>query len=119
MRELQKRGEPAERSFEKLEMDLETEESLAQAEENARWDVVGGAAHFEDFAEASWPSGDDGWDSDKDPYPVGARVYHEVYGEGTVVRVSGVGTRRRITISFDDADQKQFVLGFAPLRRIR
>ena len=119
LRELQERGEAAERSFEKLEMDLETEESLAHAEENARFESGGPAASFEDFAEAGWSSASDGWDSHEDPYPVGARVYHETYGEGEVVRVSGIGIRRRVTIHFDGAGQKQFVLGFAPLRRIK
>jgi DNA helicase-2/ATP-dependent DNA helicase PcrA len=116
--ELQDRGEEAEKPFEKLEMDLETEESLARAEENARFDMRrSGAAEFEDFAATDWPSDGEGWD--EDPYPIGARVYHDAYGEGEVVRVSGAGLRRRVTIHFEGAGQKQFVAGFAPLRRIK
>jgi hypothetical protein len=74
---------------------------------------------FEEVGVDGWPEPEDGWDSDEDPYPVGARIYHDEYGEGEVVRVSGVGLRRRITVTFDEGGEKQFVAGFAPLRRIR
>jgi DNA helicase-2/ATP-dependent DNA helicase PcrA len=71
---------------------------------------------FEDRSsddEFSW------WDSDEPPYAVGTRVEHDDYGEGIVLRIGGVGQRQRITVAFDEVGEKQFVLGFAPLRRIR
>lgn len=59
------------------------------------------------------------WDLDEDPFAPGTKVYHEGYGAGRVLRVIGHGARRRVTIQFDQDVEKQFVLGFAPLRRIR
>jgi len=61
--------------------------------------------------------GGDGDDGD-DPFPPGARVRHPRYGEGTVVGGWGLGARRRLTIRFDRAGEKQMVLGFAKLMRI-
>lgn len=53
------------------------------------------------------------------PYPVGSRVYHDEYGEGVVQRVSGIGRRIRITVEFETAGEKQFLLGYVKLRRVR
>jgi hypothetical protein len=33
--------------------------------------------------------------------------------------LSGVGQRMRVTVAFDDGEEKQFVLAMAPLHRIR
>ncbi len=66
--------------------------------------------------------GDDyGWDDlmDEDPFPRGARVLHKVFGKGTVVRTWGVGSRRRVTIRFDKAGEKQLAVGIAKLERLR
>ena len=63
--------------------------------------------------------GPDGATDDDDPYPEGARVLHEEYGEGTVVRASGFGARRRVTIRFPEVGEQQFVIRFAPIQRIR
>jgi DNA helicase-2/ATP-dependent DNA helicase PcrA len=77
-----------------------------------------GERHIEFEEHDSGDSGYGEWDLDEDPYPVGTRVAHETYGEGEVVRVSGIGARRRITVSFADGEEKQFVLGYSSLRRL-
>ena len=51
--------------------------------------------------------------------PKGARVRHEKFGAGTVGAAWGLGQKRRITIRFDSAGEKQLVIGFAKLERIR
>ena len=62
----------------------------------------------------------DGIDVDEDPYPPGCRVYHDDYGEGEIVAAHGQGSRRRITIVFDDeaVGRKQFVTSYVSLRRV-
>jgi DNA helicase-2/ATP-dependent DNA helicase PcrA len=67
----------------------------------------------EEEREEQW---EEGWD--EDPFPPGARVLHESYGEGTVVRTSGLGARRRLTIRFDKAGEKQIVLGYVKIERL-
>ena len=69
----------------------------------------------EDLSEGWGDPGD--WEVEE--YSEGTRVYHETYGAGDVVRVTGVGLRQRITVAFDEGEEKQFALGFAKLRRIR
>jgi len=63
---------------------------------------------------------DYGWDDlmDEDPFPRGARVLHQVFGKGTVLRSWGLGSMRRVTVRFDTAGEKQLVLGHARLERI-
>ena len=58
------------------------------------------------------------FDGDEDPYLAGTRVAHEEYGEGEVVRTNGFGERRRVTVRFKDAGEKQFVISHANLRII-
>ncbi|MBI4605549.1 MAG: UvrD-helicase domain-containing protein, partial [Planctomycetes bacterium] len=111
-----------------IELDPETEESLVapilledgliarRGKRGAASDAIG-----DDIGEG--PEGDglenDPWLDAAEQYPVGCRVRHETYGDGEVVRLSGVGRKRRVTVLFDDGGEKQFVLGFAPLRRLR
>ena len=73
------------------------------------------AAIDEDLSEGWGDPGD--WEVEE--YHEGARVYHDTYGAGDVVRVTGAGIRQRITVAFDDGEEKQFAIGFAKLRRIR
>lgn len=105
---------------ESLELDRETEESMAEAAE--RNDFFSGESRdesvsFEDSGSGDWPPDSYG-DLEEDVYPAGTRVYHATYGEGEVVRVTGTGYRQRVTVAFDDAAEKQFVVKMAPLRRI-
>ena len=60
---------------------------------------------------------------DEDPFPVGARVFHEEYGDGEVLRVSGFGRRRTITVTFqpqqaDEVPNQAFQLPFPWLREL-
>ena len=105
---------------ESLELDRETEASMLEAAEKS--DFFNGESRdesisFEDPGTDDWPQDYYG-DLEEDIYPVGARVYHATYGEGEVVRVTGTGYRQRVTVAFDDAAEKQFVVKMAPLKRI-
>jgi len=57
-------------------------------------------------------------DFEEDPYPVGSRVFHADYGEGVVRRKSGIGRKQRVVVEFEEAGEKQFVLGYGKLRRL-
>ncbi|WP_221793646.1 DNA helicase II [Oceanobacter mangrovi] len=49
------------------------------------------------------------------PYPLGQRVFHEMFGEGTVLHYEGQGPGLRIQVNFDDAGSKWLVVSFAKL----
>jgi DNA helicase-2/ATP-dependent DNA helicase PcrA len=115
LHEIQSPG-PAEESLRRLEMDVETEESLVRAREHGEGPDDGRWVEFEDRA-SGWP--EDCVDSDEPPYPIGSRVRHGTYGDGEVILVSGPRHRPRLTVRFDDGEEKQFVQGYVPLRRIR
>jgi DNA helicase-2/ATP-dependent DNA helicase PcrA len=122
LRELAPPGEDAWDTLEQLSMDAATEESLHGPSQTSRrlweeYDTESGADSFGD-TDASDPFADD-FPVDEDPYPEGARVWHDDYGEGDVLGASGVGERRRVTVRFDEAGEKQFVVSYAPLRRVR
>ena len=53
------------------------------------------------------------------PYPVGSRIYHDEYGEGTISGVGRVGRRVQVAIDFDEAGKKRLFPAFTLLRRIR
>ncbi len=63
---------------------------------------------------------DNAFDLEEDaPYPVGSRVRHADHGVGEVVRISGIGSRQRVTVAFEETGEKQFVVGYVKLERIR
>ncbi len=47
----------------------------------------------------------------------GDTVFHEKWGEGVVVAVSGAGQRAEATIAFEDVGEKRVLLAYAPLAR--
>lgn len=49
------------------------------------------------------------------PYGLGQRVYHEMFGEGTVLQFEGQGPGLRVQVNFDDAGSKWLVANFAKL----
>jgi len=112
-------------SEESLEVDGETEDSIAFLDASASGTssnrARGGSRRAEDGDdnEPAWEDAAYGGNADDEPLAVGARVRHAEYGEGSVVRLSGVGQRMRVTVAFDDGEEKQFVLAMAPLHRIR
>ena len=49
------------------------------------------------------------------PYALGQRVFHEMFGEGTVLQFEGQGPGLRVQVNFDDAGSKWLVASFAKL----
>jgi DNA helicase-2/ATP-dependent DNA helicase PcrA len=47
---------------------------------------------------------------------LGGRVYHQVFGEGTVLNVEGAGDNARVQVNFDDEGSKWLVLQYAGLQ---
>jgi DNA helicase-2/ATP-dependent DNA helicase PcrA len=47
----------------------------------------------------------------------GDTVFHDKWGEGVVVEVSGAGQRAEATISFEDVGEKRLLLAYAPLAK--
>ena len=52
------------------------------------------------------------------PYTLGQRVYHEMFGEGTVLQFEGQGNGLRVQVNFDDAGSKWLVVSFAKLEAL-
>lgn len=48
-------------------------------------------------------------------YQLGQRVYHEKFGEGTVLNYEGAGAQSRIQVNFDEAGSKWLVVAYARL----
>jgi len=49
---------------------------------------------------------------------VGDEVFHERWGRGTVVAVSGRGPNAEATVHFEDEGAKRLLLAYAPLQRV-
>jgi DNA helicase-2/ATP-dependent DNA helicase PcrA len=47
----------------------------------------------------------------------GDTVFHDRWGEGVVISVSGAGQRAEATISFEDVGEKRLLLAYAPIAR--
>jgi DNA helicase-2/ATP-dependent DNA helicase PcrA len=47
----------------------------------------------------------------------GDRVYHEAFGAGQVVQVSGNGVDTEVTVRFDDEGEKRLMLAYANLTK--
>jgi ATP-dependent DNA helicase UvrD/PcrA len=47
----------------------------------------------------------------------GDTVFHDKWGEGVVLSVSGAGDRAEATIAFEDGEEKRVLLAYAPLAR--
>ena len=44
-------------------------------------------------------------------------MFHDKWGEGVVIAVSGSGQRAEATIAFEDVGEKRVLLAYAPLAR--
>ncbi|HMC36372.1 MAG TPA: DNA helicase PcrA [Actinomycetota bacterium] len=64
-------------------------------------------------------SDQDGGGFGREPVDIseGDTVYHDKWGEGVVVSVSGVGQRAEATIAFEDVGEKRVLLAYAPLAK--
>ena len=43
-------------------------------------------------------------------YSIGDRVKHKVFGEGDVTEINGVGNSAKVTILFDDIDDRKVIM---------
>ncbi len=48
----------------------------------------------------------------------GARVRHEQFGDGVILRIEGSGTEAKLTVYFDRAGTKKFIAKYAKLTRV-
>ena len=114
-------SQPTDESTAHIELDAETQASLHGPGLRRPGFASTSGDEFPDgidpFADED-PFGDF-FDEDEDPYQPGAVVAHEEYGEGEILRTNGFGERRRVTVRFEDAGEKQFVIAHANLRIIR
>ncbi len=53
--------------------------------------------------------------ADADEIQVGMRVLHQKFGQGTVVKVEGVGPNKKASVDFDEGGNKMLMLKFAKL----
>ena len=49
----------------------------------------------------------------------GMRVLHQKFGQGTVMKVEGIGPNKKATVLFDECGSKQLMLKFAKLNILR
>ena len=56
---------------------------------------------------------------DADEIQAGMRVLHQKFGQGTVVKVEGVGPNKKASVDFDDSGNKMLMLKFAKLSILR
>ena len=61
---------------------------------------------------------EDVWEEDDDGIRKGALLDHDMLGPGVVIRVSGRGPSKRVTVQFRDHGEKSFVASYAPFRVI-
>jgi DNA helicase-2/ATP-dependent DNA helicase PcrA len=52
------------------------------------------------------------------PFGLSSRVYHEMFGEGTVMQFEGQGPGLRVQVNFEDVGSKWLVLSFAKLQAL-
>jgi DNA helicase-2/ATP-dependent DNA helicase PcrA len=95
---------------------LETEESQAEAGEAAPARDSGRKRRDRSLGRATdlatWAMGQAGIQPVEHHFEPGQRVRHAEYGEGVLVKISGVGTRSVGTVSFDGpAGTRKFLLG--------
>ncbi len=86
-----------------------------------------GDSQYDDF-DQSQNYREDSFDSDKvyqtkkikdfASFPVGSKILHSLYGNGTVLDSEGSGPEEKVTILFRDGIKKKFMVKFAPLQKI-
>lgn len=88
-------------------------------------DLEGSSIEFDRKPVRSVPATETSWDSepefqhdsaeDEDGLHPGAWVQHELLGRGCVNAVQGYGSSRRITVRFENGEERQLVVAYAPL----
>ena len=68
-------------------------------------------------AQASYPKAQpsDFIPADADEIVAGMRVLHQKFGQGTVVKVEGIGPNKKASVDFDEGGNKMLMLKFAKL----
>ena len=56
-------------------------------------------------------------DDDVVPFRVGERVYHQRFGSGRILRITGAARKQRATIRFDGSGTRELALDVARLER--
>ncbi len=97
----------------------ELPEDLVQAHESS-WYGEHSAPSRDEFSQEV---GDDAWAIQPDASALqnvspGMRVQHELYGNGTVRRLSGRGMTSRAVVRFDDGVDRELILEYAGLRAV-
>lgn len=116
-------GSDSRQGAETVDVDSETTEVLSRLRRSL-WDddlLTSSDRSVDDNEPDSTGFSVDDWDDevlDEDPYPPGALVVHDFYGEGVVLRSSGSGGRRKITVDFEAVGEKTLALSVAKLRRV-
>ncbi|MBU1101354.1 MAG: UvrD-helicase domain-containing protein [Bacteroidetes bacterium] len=60
----------------------------------------------------------DDFDQDRRSLRVGSRVIHEIFGNGKILALAGMGDTQKVTISFEEHGNKQLLVKFANLKLV-
>lgn len=88
--------------------------------------VIDGVDYSDEYSQESFHSDFDDFGSvsehkvisERVKFPKGAKVFHQIYGEGTVLLNDGVGKEEKVTISFRDGSKKKFMVKYSPIELI-
>ena len=58
----------------------------------------------------------DDFNQERRSFRVGSRITHELFGNGKVLKISGVGDMQKVTIAFEEKGTKTLLLKFANIR---
>jgi len=70
----------------------------------------------DNYDEFYQPSYDDEYNQERRSVRVGSRVHHEVFGEGKIISINGLGNDQKITIDFESHGMKTLLIKFANLK---
>jgi DNA helicase-2/ATP-dependent DNA helicase PcrA len=73
--------------------------------------------HVKDEENGSRVGGSEGLMHEPIQISAGDTVFHDRWGEGVVISVSGSGQTAEATVSFEEAGEKRLMLAYAPLTR--
>jgi len=58
----------------------------------------------------------DDFNQDRRSFRVGSRITHDLFGNGKVLKISGIGDMQKVSIAFEDKGTKTLLLKFANIR---
>lgn len=68
------------------------------------------------YFDEMYQEGYDDFDQERKSIRVGSRVSHEIFGQGKVVKIDGVGETQKITVDFEEKGKKALLAKFAKLQ---